>query len=196
MGKRRSLVRQVLDRFDSLMATGQSRHAAKLPARVTGERKWSVTDGRLHAFRTRKTYQAIVLRLVNWCSTAQGLHFRTLGELDAHTDELVVRYLAEGLAAGKSAWTLKTERSAFRLFFARRDLAAHVALPPRRRMDIKRSRQPAGRNAAFDAAHWRELLLFLDATGLRRSEVARVRVRDVFDDSDGHLHVAVKGKGG
>lgn len=198
MGKRRSIVRQVLERFDALMATGESRHAAKLAARAGGERGWSVSDGRLHSFRTRKDYQATVLRLVNWCATTQGVRFRSLDKLDAQAEELVVRYLQDGLAAGKSAWTLKTERSAFRLFFGRRELAASVVLPPRRRADIKRSRRPATRDAEFDAAHWRDLLLFLDATGLRRSEVARVHVRDVYDDNDadGHLHVAVKGKGG
>jgi integrase len=196
MGKRRSLVRQVLDRFDTLMATGESRHAAKLVARAAGERGWSVSDGRLHSYRTRKGYQAIVLRLVNWCATSQGLQFHSLDELDAHAEEFVARYLLEGLAAGKSAWTLKTERSALRLFFGQRDLAASVPLPPRRRVDITRSRQPAARDEAFDAAHWRELLTFLDATGLRRSEVALIHVRDVYDDATGHLQVTVKGKGG
>jgi hypothetical protein len=168
MGKRRSIVRQVLDRFDSLMATGESRHAAKLAARVAGERAWSVSDGRIHAFRTRKGYQAIVLRLVTWCAATRGLRLRTLDELDAPADELVSCFLMEGLAAGKSAWSLKTERSAFRLFFGRRDLAASVVLPARRRIDITRSRRPAVRDADFDAQHWCELLLFLDATGLHR----------------------------
>lgn len=196
MGKHRSIVRQVLDRFDSLMATGESRHAAKLAARAAGERAWSVSDGRIHAFRTRKGYQAIVLRLVNWCATNQGQRFRSLDELDAHAEALVARYLTEGLATGKSAWTLKTERSAFRLFFGRRDLAAGVALPARRRVNITRSRRLTARDAQFEATHWSELLLFLDATGLRRAEVARVHVRDVYDDAEGRLHVAVKGKGG
>ena len=196
MGKRRSIVRQVLDRFDSVMATGESRHAAKLAAWAAGDRTWSVSDGRIHAFRTRKGYQAIVLRLVNWCATSQGLRFRTLNELDARAEELVARYLTAGLAAGKSTWTLKTERSAFRLFFGRRDLAAGVPLPPRRRADIMRSRRPVARDTQFDPAHWRELLTFLDATGLRRSEVAHIHVRDLYDDAHGRLHVAVKGKGG
>lgn len=196
MGKRRSLVRQVLDRFDGLMATGESRHAAKLAARTAGERTWSLSDGRIHAFRTRKGYQTIVLRLVNWCATTQGLRFRLLDELDAQAEELVARYLADGLAAGKSAWTLKTERSAFRLFFGRRDLAARLMLPPRRRTDIKRSRHPAMRNTQLDPAHWHGLLTFLDAAGLRRSEVAHLHVRDVYDDAQGCLRIAVKGKGG
>ena len=108
MGKRRSIVRQVLDRFDGLMATGEGRHAAKLAARAAGEQAWSVSDGRLHAFRTRKGYQAIVLRLVNWCAASQGLRLCALDALDAQAEELVARYLAAGLAAGKSAWTLKT----------------------------------------------------------------------------------------
>lgn len=153
MGKRRSLVRQVLDRFDSLMATGESRHAAKQATRAAGERSWSVSDGRLHAFRTRKGYQAIVPRLVRWCVTTQGLRFRSLHELDAQAEELVARCLADGLVAGKSAWTLKTERSAFRLFFGRRDLAASIRLLPRRRTAITRSRRSAVRGAMFDPAH-------------------------------------------
>jgi len=196
MGKRRSLVRQVLDRFDRLMATGESRHVAKRAIRAAGERAWSVSDGRIHAFRTRKGYQAIVLRLVKWCATTQGRRFRSLDELDAQAEELTSRYLSAGLAAGKSAWTLKTERSALRLFFGRRDLAASVKLPARRLANITRSRRPAVRDAKFDPAHWRELLTFLDATGLRRSEVANIHVRDVYDDGEGRLHVAVKGKGG
>jgi integrase len=189
----------VLDRFDSLMATGESRHAAKLALRAAGGRAWSLSDGRIHAFRTRKGYQAIVLRLVNW-DMAHGLHFRTLAELDVRADELVTRYLQQRLAAGKSAWTLKTERSAFRLFFGRPDLATDVALPPRRREHIRRSRGPAQRDRDFDPAHWHDLLTFVDATGLRRGEFARLRVRDVAEDGteggDGHLRVAVKGKGG
>ncbi len=196
MGKRRSIVRQVLDRFDSMMATGESRHAAKLAARAAGERVWSVSDGRIHAFRTRKGYQAIVLRLVNWCVATRGLRFRTLDELDSRADELVSHYLADGLAAGKSAWTLKTERSAFRLFFGQCDLAADVRLPPRRRTAITRSRRPAVRDAQFDPARWHDLLTFLDATGVRRTEVAHLHVRDIYDDAEDQLHVAVKGKGG
>jgi integrase len=196
MGKRRSIVRQVLDRFDRLMATGESRHAAKLAARAAGNRAWSVSDGRIHSFRTRKGYQAVALRLVNWCAATQGWRPRSLDELDARAEELVARYLREGLAGGKSAWTLKTECSALRLFFGRRDLAASVTLPPRRRTDIRRSRLPARRDATLDPTHWQDLVTFLNATGLRRSEVAHIRARDVFEDGAGRLQVTVKGKGG
>ena len=185
----------MLNRFDRLMAPGESRHAAKLAFRAAGARAWSLSDGRIHAYRTRKGYQAIVLRLVNWCAK-QGLRFRTLDQLDTHADELVARYLQERVAAGKSAWTLKTERSAFRLFFGRPGLAGEVRLPPRRREAICRSRRPAQRDRAFDPAHWHDLLTFLDATGLRRIEVARLRARDVREDDDGHLEVCVRGKGG
>lgn len=139
MGARRSIIRQVLDRFDALMATGESRHAAKLTARAAGDRRWSVSDRRIHSFATRKTYQAAVLRLVTECRR-RGLPLRTLDELDAQAETLVARYLSARVAEGKSAWTLKMERSAFRLFFGRADLAADVSLPARRRTDITRSR--------------------------------------------------------
>ncbi len=195
MGKRRSIIRQTLDRFDELMAIGESRHQAKLAAHATGNRAWSVSDGRIHAFRTRKTYQAVVLRLIT-LNAQQGRHFRYLAELDAQADDLVARYLTKRLAEGKSAWTLKMERSALRLFFGRRDLAAEVALPARRRDQITRSRQAAVRDRDFDSAHWQALLTFLDATGLRRSEAQRVHARDVSTTPGGELVVAVIGKGG
>ncbi len=208
MGKQRSLVRQVIERFDRLMATGESRHEAKRAARQTARQAgkpaaWSVSDGRIHAFRTRKGYQAITLRLLHW-SAARGQRFRSLEELDTCAEALVSAYLQAEIAAGKSAWTLQTERSALRMFFGRRELAAAVALPPRRRADITRSRRPVARDAGFDPAHWRDLLTFLEATGLRRSEVARIHARDIVEDGtrsgDGDeeagLVVCVKGKGG
>jgi len=195
MGKRRSIIRQTLDRFDTLMATGESRHQAKVAARSTGDHAWSVSDGRIHAFRTRKTYQAVVLRLIT-LNAQQGKCFRSLADLDAQADDLVARYLNQRSAEGKSAWTLKMERSAFRLFFGRRDLAADVALPMRRREQITRSRHSATRDRDFDPAHWHDLLTFLDATGLRRSEAQHVHARDVLVTPDGDLVVAVIGKGG
>lgn len=195
MGARRSIIRQVLDRFDALMATGESRHAAKLTARAAGDRRWSVSDRRIHSFATRKTYQATVLRLVTECRR-RGLPLRTLDELDAQAETLVARYLSARVAEGKSAWTLKMERSAFRLFFGRADLAADVSLPARRRTDITRSRRPAARDQDFTPERWSNLLTFLDATGLRRSEAQHIHVRDVCRDAQGALQVYVIGKGG
>jgi hypothetical protein len=195
MGARRSIIRQVLDRFDALMATGESRHAAKLTARAAGDQRRSVSDGRIHAFGTRKTYQAAVLRLVTE-RRRQNPPLRTLEELDAQAETLVARYLTARVAEGKSAWTLKMERSAFRLFFGRPELAADVPLPTRRRADITRSRRPAARDQDFAPDHWRDLLTFLDATGLRRSEAQHIHVRDVCQDAPGNWQIYVIGKGG
>lgn len=195
MGNRRSIIRQTLDRFDALMATGESRHQARVVAHATGDRAWSVSDGRIHAFRTRKTYQAVVLRLIT-LNAQQGRRFRSLADLDGQADDLVARYLTQRIAEGKSAWTLKMERSAFRLFFGRRDLAADVALPMRRREQITRSRHSAVRDRDFAPAHWQDLLTFLDATGLRRSEAQHVHARDVRATTEGGLVIAVIGKGG
>ena len=206
MGTRRSIIRQVLDRFDSVMAIGESRHVAKLTARAvvssgstSPERRWSISDGRIHSFATRKTYQAAVLRLVTAyrqdCAR-HGQTVRTLAELDAHADELVAQYLNRRVGEGKSAWTLKMERSAFRLFFGRPDLAADLPLPARRRQDITRSRRVAQRDYDFASDHWDDLLTFLDATGLRRSEARRIHVRDVCEGPNGALSIYVIGKGG
>lgn len=204
MGARRSIIRQVLDRFDALMAIGESRHLAKVvayhtAAGVGSQRRWSMSDGRIHSFGTRKTYQAAVLRLVTAYRddcTRRGQTVRALTDLDAQADELVVQYLAARVAEGKSAWTLKMERSAFRLFFSRPDLATDLPLAERRRQDITRSRGAARRDLDFAPEQWRDLLTFLDATGLRRSEARHVHVRDVCECPNGALSVYVVGKGG
>ncbi len=188
-------------RLDAKMAIGESRHALKQDARelarATGApTTWSVTDGRIHSHQTRADYQATTLRFLNWARQRERL--RTLDRVDARADELASAYLRERLAQGKSPHTLQAERSALRLFFGRRDLAASVTLPRRTREGITQNRGDALHGVAgFAPAHWTAETNFLTATGLRRSEALRVRVRDVFRGREGRLHVQVyNGKGG
>jgi hypothetical protein len=74
-----------------------------------------------------------------------------------------------------------------------------VALPPRRRERITRSRLLVGHDRHFQPAHWPELLAFLQATGLRRNEVRLVRVSDLLAEEPtigGPAVFVVNGKGG
>jgi integrase len=85
-----------------------------------------------------------------------------------------------------------------RVFFQRRDLAAHVLLPSRKRVDITRSRRPAVRDSHVQPAHWQPLITFCQACGLRREELRDLHVRDVYWRRDDHALVVrvVRGKGG
>jgi len=201
LSKHPSLIHAAIQRLDAKMAIGESRHALKQGRRALGEATgaptlWSITDGRIHSHQTRADYQATALRFLNWARQREGL--RTLDRVDTRADELASAYLRERLADGKSPYTLQAERAALRLFFDRRDLAASVTLPRRTREGITQNRGDALYGVAgFAPAHWTAETDFLVATGLRRSEALRVRVRDVFRGHEGKLHVQVyNGKGG
>jgi integrase len=194
---RKSLIREAIERLDAKMAIGESRYAAKRAARRARpeETVWTISTGKIHSHQTRMTYQQQVLQFVNWAREKHGV--RHVADLDARADELASLYLMSAIGAGKSAWTLQTMRSALRLFFGDRTLADGVKLPPRRREQIKRSRYPAARDNRVQPAHWTDVLAFERAVGLRRGELERLRVGDVYGKRGGKLVVLVRrGKGG
>lgn len=184
MGKthQKSIIKLAIERFDGLMAIGDTRFGAKQAARAEaksrGEHIWAFTTGRIHSHKTRVTYQDHTLRFIRWARHAEGM--KTLDALDAHADELASRWLQQEIAADKSAYTLQTERSALRMFFGDRALAGDVTLPKRKMTDIKRSRGPAARDRHFQPANWQPLIQFEQAVGLRRDELARIRVEDIL----------------
>jgi integrase len=196
MGSRKSIIREAIERLDSLMAIGQSRFQAKQAQRAaSAEVGWTVSTGRIHSHTTRKVYQQQVLAFINWARTTHGI--TRLAWLDERADGLVTQYLTAHVAAGRSAYTLQTERAALRLFFGDWSLAARVSIPRRTRMTITRSRGPASHDRHFQPANWQAHIRFAQACGLRRAELRDLRVRDVYAASEGTLFVHVKnGKGG
>lgn len=196
MGSRKGIVHETIERFDSLMAIGESRREAKQAIReATGSHAWSISDGKIHSHVTRANYQKSVLVFVNWARTTYKIN--RLAQLDARADELASRYLQEHITQGDSAYTVPAERAALRMFFGTRDLAKSVTLITRKRENITRSRGTASHDKHFQPANWQSHITFAQATGLRRSELRDLRIRDIFYDHDGALLVHVKnGKGG
>lgn len=192
---RKSIIRQSLDRLDERMAIGESRRQAKQERRAAGEHVWTFSTGKMHSYKTRTTYQEHILRFINWSRTAYEI--KTLEQLDARANELAGSYLQQEIALKKSPYTLQVERSALRLFFADRALANDVTLPRRTRATITRSRGPAAHDRHFQPANWQPLINFERACGLRRSELTRLTVGDVYHNVQGMLVVHVlNGKGG
>ena len=198
MGKRPGLLYEALQRLDNLMALGQSRAEAKAQARAQGGHFWSFSDGKIHSYQTRATYQDIVMRFLRWCRATHGT--KRLAEVDQRADELVSAYLQLHVQEGYSPWTLATERSALRLFFGSPLLAEQVLLPPRHREAIHRSRQSSVHEGPssphFQPEHWQSLLDFLRVTGLRRREVSMLRVGQIQEQPGGRVVLHIKGKGG
>lgn len=196
MGSRKSIIREAIERLDTLMAIGQSRFQAKQAQRAaSAEAGWTVSTGKIHSHTTRKVYQQHILAFINWARTNHGI--TRLAWLDECADDLVSQYLTAHVVANRSAYTLQTERAALRLFFGDWSLAAAMSIPRRTRSTITRSRGPAGHDRHFQPAHWQAHIRFAQACGLRRAELRDLRVRDVYTAEDGTLFVHVKnGKGG
>jgi integrase len=196
MGSHKSIIREAIERLDSLMAIGTSCFQAKQAQRASSpDGGWTVSTGKIHSHTTRKVYQQHVLAFINWARTQHGI--TRLAWLDERADELATQYLTEHVAAGRSAYTVQSERAALRLFFGNWSLATTVGIPRRTRTTITRSRGSAGHDRHFQSAHWQAHIRFAQACGLRRAELGDLRVRDVYTASDGTLFVHVKhGKGG
>lgn len=196
---RKSIIREAIERLDSFRGIGESRREAKRAIReAAGGQQWSVSTGKIHSHTTRKVYQQQVLAFINWARETHDIH--RLAVLDAQAAALVPEYLRLQLDAGKSAYTLQTERSALRLFFQNRTLAQDVALPRRARETITRSRGPIDADTHIQLANWQPIIRFLQATGLRRDELEHLRVRDIVEENLAYQHrptvFVANGKGG
>ncbi len=200
MGKphRKSLVKEIVERLDGLMAIGESRGEAKEAARAAGENLWAFSTGKIHSYKTRQVYQEHAIRFGKWARDTYSV--KQFAQLEARADELVSAYLRQNLAQEKSAFTLQTIRAALRMLFRHRQLAEGVELPKRLRKNIIRSRGPKKHDRQFQPKNWPDLLKFLDATGLRRDEVKMLTVADICEQDPeygGQTTVTVRnGKGG
>jgi hypothetical protein len=102
LGSRKSIIREAIERLDSLIAIGQSRFQAKQAQRAaSAEAAWTVSTGKIHSHTTRKVYQQHILAFINWARTNQGI--TRLAWLDERADELVTQYLTEHEVADRCA---------------------------------------------------------------------------------------------
>ncbi len=195
MPKKKSVIRASIEELDTKNAIGQSRFEAKQARRERGEKIWAFSTEHYHSHGTRHIYQEHTLHFINWCR--QQHHLTDLDQIKSRADELACQYLRERIVAGKSAYTLASERSALRLYFGNRQLAHEVPLPKRLRERITRSRRPAVRDRDFQPANWVKEIRFLECTGLRREEALNLRIDQVSSHQAGYVTVFVAcGKGG
>ncbi len=211
MSHRPSLIYAVCLRFDGLKAIGLSRHSEKRRLRADSDARGetrpvvALSTGRIHADKTLETYKGIALRYAHWARATYGV--RSIGELDARASLLVTGYLRARVDAGDSPYSLKTTRSALRMFYrpaytvqdredAVRHLGADVALPLRRRENITRSRHDVAMDREIVVERYHAIIAFCRATGVRRRELAALVVADVSDRNSGLIVRVRNGKGG
>lgn len=195
---RKSLLKEIVERLDSLMAIGESRGKAKDAAKASGGKTWAFSTGKIHSYKTRQVYQEHAMRFGKWARATYGV--KQFAELEARADELASAYLRKQLDEQKSAFTVQTIRAALRMLFGNRQLAQEVEVPKRLRRTIKRSRGAKAHDRHFQPKHWPDLLNFLEATGLRRDEITMLKVGDILEHDPaygGQTTVNVRsGKGG
>ena len=181
-----SLKYQITQALINQKRFGESKYKAK---QEQGVKFGQAVDG-IFSYKTMETYLDECVKFGNWVKEKHGS--RTLEQAKEHVGE----YLERGKEKKLSAWTLKLQRSALRKMYQDPDLAKEVQLPDRRKENIVRSRGDAVRDKDFSEERNKDMVDFAKATGLRRSGMSKVRVRDVFERDDGKLFVAIKEKGG
>jgi integrase len=196
MGRRNgpSLQFQVVEAFNQMKCFGQSRHDAKHERREAGEESPCRTPG-IYSISTINAYTKHGIEFARWSKETHGC--KTLDAARQYVPEYlkvcVDRYKAPEHSL--SAWTIHLKCAAISKLYGTGLRDWGVELPERKREDITRSRNPeAVRDRHFSQERNADVVAFLNATGLRRSEAEKIRPENV--SVDGCFLIDIKGKGG
>lgn len=180
--KKASLIRQIDQSLRSRLAIGRP----KRPDKADGSyRKY------IYSWQTYKSYMRQLGLFAHWCKLQHNARY--LKECR--------QYVAEYLQTRSelSAWTQKLDLAALQKLYQEYPKAPEkpfgVALQPRLRKDIKRSRQQATRDKDFSESNNADLVAFCRCTGLRRSELQELKGTDITADGL-QLHITRNTKGG
>ena len=171
MGRRnkayyKDLHQQAYDKLVGMQAFGESKRAAV----VAGTDK-----EKIFSFNTYKSY---------WKHTKYFIQYIKEHHPECTTLKSARKYVNEWLQAradqGLSAWTVQLEAKAMgKLYGISPDDENYFKPPKRNREDIKRSRGDRVRDRHFSKTNNDELIKFCKGTGLRRSELAELRGKDL-----------------
>lgn len=162
----KDLHQQAYDKLVGMQAFGESKRAAV----VAGTDK-----EKIFSFNTYKSY---------WKHTKYFIQYIKEHHPECTTLKSARKYVNEWLQAradqGLSAWTVQLEAKAMgKLYGISPDDENYFKPPKRNREDIKRSRGDRVRDRHFSKTNNDELIKFCKGTGLRRSELAELRGKDL-----------------
>ena len=172
----KSLVQQVVEKLDSMLAIGQSKYLAKLNGTY---REF------IFSWDTYRSYLKHCCYFVIWCKRqavdpSLGHKPRTLEECRIFAE----RWIQYGIDRGLSAYTIKLQLSALAKLYGCSTRDFDIQTPSRKREDIKRSRGIATRDKHFSFKENSELVTFCKCTGLRRAELEQIRGTDLVMHED------------
>ncbi len=181
MGRRRSIVRQGVDKLLSMAAFGESKHADK---KVNGG--FPARD-KIYSSVTMDSYIDYATRFLRWAQKTHGCRY--LEEALEYAGE----YLEQRIQTC-SAWTVRAEAAGLAKLYQCSMDSFGVELPVRSRDDIEQHRGEKW-IGHFSPEKHPDLEAFCTASGLRRHEVAAASPLDVSKEND-QVFVGTVGKGG
>lgn len=184
-----SLKRQIQEKYDSMLAIGQSKKTDKLAGNVAG---------RIYSWETYHSYMKHACYFADWAKQQPapedlGHKVRTLDE----ARRFVEAFLQNGIDRKLSAYTMQLQAAALAKLYGCHSTDFDVDLPKRSRANLTRSRGEKVRDANFNEGLHEELVRFCRCTGLRRGELEQIRGEDLREiDGKYYLEVTRNTKGG
>lgn len=180
MGHRnkKSLIRQTQERLDSMLAIGESKHQDK---------KIDLTERKIYSWNTYKSYLQQCCQFVKYCR--DNHHCKNLADCR--------QYVQEWMESRQelSAYTQKLSASALCKLYGESLEELGITTKRAVRSEITRSRGTAKRDSHFSEEKNADFVEFCRSTGLRRSEITKLR-GDQLIERDGQYYICITGKGG
>ena len=178
---KKSLVRQVQEQFDGMLAIGESKHQDKINHN---------TENKIYSWSTYGSYLKHANYFTSYCKETHGC--RTLEECRQYIDEWVQLRINQKL----SAYTIKLETASLAKLYGC-NATKFITTPSRHRADIQRSRGKKVRDMHFSEANHKELVEFCKSTGLRRAELRALTGDKLIEKNDIYYIIVNRGsKGG
>lgn len=198
---KKSLEVQAQEIFMLLRAYGTSKYELKQQAkkeyRQLSAEERSCTEqeyinnairGKIYSYNTYDTYAKHNKYFFNFCR--ENYKCKTLAQCREHVNEWLKKRIDEGI----SPYTISLEKSAIAKLY-QEPVTNFINTPKRERANITRSRNHVLNDNHFSIEKNKDLVDFCRATGLRRSELARVSADNLVYINDKPC-LKIKGKGG
>lgn len=184
MGHHQSLDYQIVQRFQSILRVGESKHAHKL---IGDAHLWLYSYSTYHSYcKHAKLFAAWLRKNHKEC--------KKLSQAQKYVNE----YLEYRISQKLSPYTIKLDLSALVKLYGGSTASDYIPTPPRLRKDIKRSRHELPHHKHFSEKRNAMLVVYAKATGLRRRELSQLRCGDWELGADGKYYILVSrgAKGG
>ena len=175
---KKSLIRQTQERLDSMLAIGQSKYEDK---------KLDLTERKIYSWNTYRSYLQQCCQFVRYCR--DNHHCKNLADCR--------QYVGEWMESRKdlSAYTQKLSASALCKLYGESSEELGITTKRASRSEITRSRGTAKRDSHFSEEKNADFVEFCRSTGLRRSEITKLRGNQLIE-RDGQYYICITGKGG